>query len=844
MLTQSLNGTWLFRQADSPDWLPAQVPGGVFTDLMAAGRIPDPFVEMNEQDVQWVADQDWEYQCVFDAAPELLAEDQVELVCAGLDTLAELVLNGSSLGRTENMFRTYRWEVKSLLRSDENTLSIVFRSPVAYINARQEERPLPALMNAGMAHLRKAQSHFGWDWGPRLPVSGVWRDIVLEGHSTARLDEVQVRQEHAGGVVTLAVSAACKRWRAGDLALSIILTAPQGPVTRMRCPVKGGWASLKMTVKDPQLWWPNGLGEQPLYLVEAALLSGERELDRRVLQVGLRSLELRQAVDQWGQGFTFVVNGLPVFAKGANWIPADSFPARVSTERLEMLVRSAAAANMNMLRVWGGGYYEDERFYDLCDLYGILVWQDFMFACAAYPLDEPAFQENVHAEVIENVRRLRHRACLALWCGNNEVEMMWGLWRQNTSLTQSCQSFFHQLLPAWVKAEDPERPYWPSSPSSGNFMKDTNGDVRGDTHLWQVWHGQRPFSFYRTRLARFASEFGLESLPAPDSLEGVIQPGEMSLDSAAMKHHQRSLGGNDKLIYYLTERFRLPRDFEDWAYLTQIQQAEAVRTGVEHWRRNFPRCSGALYWQLNDCWPAVSWSSIESNGRWKALQYAARRFFAPLALSLEETGSQVKVYAANDAPDPWRGELRWSLETLDGEALQTGQAAVTAAPLSATRLAVLGFKQELAGEHRRTCVFVAELCQDGLCLARQVAAFALEKDMLLPDSGLAAQVEVEGTQLVIHASARQLARFVAISLDGVDVIFSDNYFDLPAGRTQRVTCPLPAGWSLERARAALRLRSLADVVPGGTPLSDRLARARIAATPVNLGMRILFGLVK
>ncbi len=549
MVKQTLIGAWQFRQAGAGTWLPASVPGAVHTDLMAAGRIPDPFVGENELQVKWVADQNWEYRREFEASAALLAEERVFLVCDGLDTLAEVSLNGQLLGRTDNMFRQYRWEVKKLLQAPgKNTLLVVFSSPLAYIKARQAARPLPTIMNGGMAHLRKVQSHFGWDWGPTLPTCGIWREITLEGCSTARLEDVHVRQVHADSSVGLSITASLDQWVTGDLSLALTLTAPDGSVSRAAPPFDHNQAKVDLIIQDPQLWWPNGLGSQPLYKVEVSLLPSvqaglgqAQPLDRRAYQVGLRTLELRNNPDEWGQSFTFVVNGLPIFAKGANWIPADSFVTRFSDASLEHLIRSAAAANMNMLRVWGGGYYEDERFYDLCDRYGILVWQDFLFACAPYPLDEPAFLENVRGEVIENVRRLRHRACLALWCGNNEIELMWRMWNRtkNAGLTAACEQFFHHLLPDWVRTEDPDHACWPSSPSSGDFMQNPNGDSRGDTHLWQVWHGLAfqlfPQAFYpllqRIRpgsAARYADyrqlcqprglRFEVQGVPAPPAL--------------------------------------------------------------------------------------------------------------------------------------------------------------------------------------------------------------------------------------------------------------------------------------------------------------------------------------
>ena len=417
------------------------------------------------------------------------------------------------------------------------------------------------------------------------------------------------------------------------------------------------------------------------------------------------------------------------------------------------------------------------------------------------------------------------------------------MWKKNKKLTEACEKFFYHTLPEWVRNEDPDHAYWPSSPSSGNFMKDTNSDARGDTHLWQVWHGLLSPATFRTRLTRFASEFGLESLPNLETLAAFARPEDYRLKSKVFLHHQRSIGGNDKMLYYLTERFRIPADFADLAYLTQVTQAEAMRLGVEHWRRNRPRCAGALYWQLNDCWPVTSWSSLDYYGRWKALHYAARRFFAPLALSLVHEGGQMTVYVANDTPQTWEGAVRWSLETLAGEPIDSGGEQVCAASLLATRVRSYDLSPDLQQRGAKNVVFNAELWQGKQRLACQSVLFAPEKDLRLPDPALQAEIALQDDTLQITVTSRALARFVQLTLEGAEMIFSDNFFDLPANRCWTVTCPLPPGWTLEQARAALRLRSLYNVRPASSSLADRLMRLRIALKPRNLLMRFYFAVV-
>jgi beta-mannosidase len=820
MLKQTLRGSWQFRQSGSQDWLPANVPGGVHTDLLALGRIPDPFVADNEKKVQWVAESDWEYRRTFNVEKVLTNEERKFLVCDGLDTLAEVSLNGQLLGKANNAFRCWTWNVSDLLKTGENSLSIFFRAPVSFITARQAEKPLRGGGDIpGGPHLRKAPCQWGWDWGPKLPPIGIWKDIRLEGYSTAKLEDVHIRQSHTDGKVTLSAEVVVEQWQAANLQATLKITSPDGKVQTVQTePARIGDDSavcnLQSPINNPMLWWPNELGPQPLYEVEVSLEAGEAILDQTRYRVGLRTVELRQQPDQWGESFTFVVNGLPVFAKGADWIPADSFPTRLSAEHLEHLIRDAAAAHMNMLRVWGGGFYEEERFYDLCDRYGLLVWQDFIFACGIYP-EEEAFAENVQVEAIENVRRLRHRASLALWCGNNEMEQGWADWKWDNANDPSVQRLkagydriFHHLLPDVVAAEDPDRPYWPSSASSGIPFADPNGQQRGDTHYWDVWHGRKPFSAYRSQFPRFMSEFGFQALPPYETIQTYAAPADHNMTSYIMEHHQRSGSGNGLMVGQMTETFRMPKDFQALVYLSMVLQAEGIRYGVEHWRRNMERVSGTLIWQLNDCWPVASWSSIDYFGRWKALHYAAKRFYAPVLLSVEDIGTQMAVHVTSDLTQVWAGHLTWSLEQLDGTRLDAGEQDLVAAPLADTPIASLDFAKRLDETQRRQTVFVCELWQGKERLSGCVSTFVPNKHLELVEPGLQANLDEKDGQLTIGLRSSALARFVELKLEGADAVFSDNYFDVSPNQPVTVTAPLPAGWTLEQARQRLKVRSL------------------------------------
>ncbi|MCJ7735728.1 MAG: glycoside hydrolase family 2 protein [Anaerolineae bacterium] len=825
MSYQSLCGQWQLRKVGTEEWLPAEVPGGVHTDLMALGRIPDPFVADHELEVQWVAESDWEYRCFFDAKPDLLAEDKIYLVCDGLDTLATVSLNGVSLGSTDNMFRCYSWEVKSLISNGKNELQVTFTSAVRYASSRQAEQyqQAPDQSIPGAPYLRKAPCQFGWDWGPQLPPVGIWKSIHLQGYSHARFDEIHVTQDHtndhssagARGEVSIAVQVTVERWDNADARVIANLAAPDGGVQDEECVLPGdtGSAVVSINVADPQIWWPNDYGKQPLYQVDVVLLTGDTVLDRRTFKIGLRTIELRQEPDEYGTSFTFVVNGVPIFAKGANWIPADSFPTRISDSYLENLVRSAADVHMNMLRVWGGGFYEGERFYDLCDRYGILVWQDFAFSCSTYPDDE-SFFENVRLEAVETVRRLRHRASLALWCGNNEMEWGWIEWgwhdRFDLSVKAAYDRMFHHLLPEVVTAEDPTRPYWPSSPSSGIPFDDPNNVQSGDTHNWEVWHGMLPFAGYRQHNSRFMSEFGFQSLPSIKTISTYADEEDWNLTSYIMEHHQRNAAGNGKIITYLSDHFRMPKNFESLVYLSQLLQAEAVRNGVEYWRRNRACTSGALYWQLNDCWPVASWASLDYYGRWKALHYAARRFFAPVLLSAEESGTSVRLEVTSDLLSDWSGIVRWSLETVGGEVLQAGEEAVDVAALSSLRVCDLDFSGVVFGAGCRDVIFVYELWQAAKRVSMGVVSFIASKHLKLEDPCIELNVTGSDQGCTVKLEARSLARFVRLDLAGTDVVFSDNYFDLPAGRSLSVTTPPIPGWDAEGVKSALTVCSLID----------------------------------
>jgi beta-mannosidase len=843
---QPLTGEWNFRESGSQDWLPTQVPGDIHTSLIKLGKIPDPFIADNELQVMWVAEKDWEYLYKFYPEQDLLAEQKVFLVAEGLDTIGGVRLNGRELGSVNNQFRKWSWEIKNLLLPGENTLEITFKGPAAYAALQQERRRMKGVSQAieGGPHLRKAPCQFGWDWGPMLPAIGIWKDIRIEGRSSASIDDILFYQDHKAATVNLQIQTNIVRWQEGDLYLETKVTSPNGEIIQMESLLKGDSQLQDIQLTTPYLWWPNGYGAQDLYRVKIKLKDDEKILDHREYKIGLRTIRLKREQDEFGISFQFVVNGVPIFVKGSNWIPADTFLPRFNDTRLERLIHDAALSHQNMLRVWGGGIYEEERFYDLCDKYGILVWQDFIFSCSIYPLDEPEFYENVRVEIEDNIKRLRHRASLALWCGNNEMEWGWESWDWQKYpmedqlselveqfpqldfllnmaegrdllpdwevLKQAYDTFFHQTLPEWVAQLDPDTPYWPSSPSSNTPFENANGDQQGDAHYWEVWHGRKPFTAYRKSLPRFMSEFGFQALPTMETIKFYASPEDRNLTSYIMEHHQRGNHGNGLIIAQMTDMFRMPKDFAAWIYLSLILQAEGIRYGVEHWRRNMDRVSGTLYWQLNDCWPVASWSSIDYFGRWKALHYAAKKFFHPKLLSVEDKPPVMDIHITNDLTQSWDGEVKWRLESLDGLVYDSGIIQIKVEPLSNNFICSKNFSDQVTANNERQTVFICELWQEETFISRCTNTFVPNKHVAYEDPELTWSMKQDGDFLKVSILAIKLARFVEVKIRGVDIVFSDNYFDIPADQTVDITCPIPDGMTLEDMKTNFQLYSLYD----------------------------------
>ncbi|HEY8967182.1 MAG TPA: hypothetical protein VIM58_12090, partial [Candidatus Methylacidiphilales bacterium] len=689
---------------------------------------------------QWIEEKDWTYRCEFEAPAALLGEEVVELVAEGLDTVATLKLNGKKIGASENMFVAYRFDIGKALRAGKNVLEVAFTSPMKYVRNRLKgETDTLVEWNdpvGGSSRIRKQGCSFGWDWGPRFATSGIWLPIRIEAWSRNRIEAVRVVQKHSKNKVDLAFEPSLAR-KAKGLTLSGTLSLDGKAVAE----VKAG----KATVKDPALWWPNGLGAQPLYVAALELRDAQGNVvDTWTRKIGLRTIVLDRHKDKFGESFQFVVNGRAIFAKGANWVPAHALADR-GDALYDDLLSSAVAANMNMIRVWGGNVYEKEAFYDLCDAKGLLVWQDFMFACSQYP-GEKWFLDLVREEARTQVRRLAHRACLALWCGNNEIEQMPEEITRTPKRKKAYDDVFYRILPAAVEADDGTTPYWPCSPHNPEgYEKGHNNESAGDSHFWDVWHARKPVKTYEEKKFRFCSEFGMQSYSSPEVAATYCKPEDFNAFGPEMENHQKNGAGNLIILDYVSRLYRFPKDFASLSYLSQLNQAYCMKVGVEHFRRSMPRTMGALYWQINDCWPVASWSSIEFGGLWKALHFEAKRFFAPVLVSAHVPGTEtvgkgnmvtstireVHLHAVHDGAKPTTGTLRWSLEHLAEGTLRRGSKAVKLGLLHAAKEVSLDFGKEMAMHGARNLYLRVELETKEGALSRQTVFLTAPRNLPL-----------------------------------------------------------------------------------------------------------------
>jgi beta-mannosidase len=822
MIKMDLGGTWRMKSTKQTDWISAQVPGSVASDLMRAGFMEDPYYRDEQYSVYDSFLRDYEYEREFTADDSLLRADRLELICEGIDTISEIRLNGETIANTWNMHRTYHFDIKGKVNAGHNKLHIVFKSPINYVQEKQKERYLWAANGdyvvQGYPHLRKAHHMFGWDWGPKLPDSGIWRDIYLKAYSDGRLQDIQITQDHTeSGCVLLHTQISPERFGEAKLELEAVLISPQGTMIETQtCATSGGSKQIQLQVEAPELWWPNGLGAQPLYELQLRLKTEGKILEERSYKLGLRTLTVKQEPDQWGETFEFVINGYSIFTMGANYIPEDNLRDRHSRERTKQLIRDCVDANFNCIRVWGGGFYPDDYFYDLCDEYGLIVWQDHLFACAEYEMTQQ-FTEEIKCEITDNVKRLRHHASLGIWCGNNEMELAWIEWDfpKRSKLKTDYVKQFEIVIPELTKELDPCTFYWKASPSSGGGFDEPNAPHKGDVHYWDVWHGGKPFTEYRNHYFRFCSEFGYQSFPLMKTVEQFTEQGDRNIFSSVMESHQKNPAGNSKILSGIAENFLYPNNFDSLLYVSQLLQAEAMRYGVEHWRRNRGHCMGSIYWQLNDCWPVASWSSIDYFGRWKALHYSAKRFYAPILLSAEEEGSQVKLTVTNDSLQPVDGTITWRLRDSFSAIVQSSSIDVSVDPLSAKLCADLDFADVLINDKvSRTLYLEQELKVNGITVSGGIVLFVKPKHFQFEQQlEMHAEITEEADNFIIHIHSDAFAAFVELDFALRDARFSDNFFHVSAGDPKRIVLrkeDVSKPSTLEEIRQELKIRSIID----------------------------------
>ena len=806
MLIQKLHDNWKMKKLPGGAYLPAKVPGSIYSDLLQNKQMEDPYWRDNEDKAFILLESNFEYRTEFSVSQKFLNMDKVLLRCEGLDTLTDITLNNVPVAHTDNMHRIWEFDVTNILKKDKNDLKIVFNSPIKFLAEAHKKIKVDGSQDAldGFPQLRKAHCMFGWDWGPRLPDAGIWRDISLVGIYMASIDSVYIRQKHKKDSVELDISAEISSVvdrpkktapnKKADYSWKLEITDPKGRKREFDKPKLSGIEGQRITIENPQLWQPNGFGSQPLYTVRLSLLSPNgKELDCWERRIGLRTMTVRRQKDKWGESFAIEVNGVSIFAMGADYIPEDNILSRANPKRTRRLLEQCLAANFNSIRVWGGGHYPPDYFYDICDELGLVVWQDFMFCCAVYDLTDE-FDKNIRAELADNIKRLRHHASLGLWCGNNEMEMFVDQMMWVSTLKQKADyiKMYEYIFPQILKELDPETFYWPASPSSGGSFDVPNDPNRGDVHYWDVWHGNKPFTEYRKFFFRYLSEFGFQSFPSLKTVESYTLPEDRNVFSYVMERHQRNNAANGKILNYMYQTFLYPNNFDTLLFASQLLQAEAIKYGVEHFRRNRGRCMGAIYWQLNDCWPVASWSSIDYFFRWKALHYYAKRFFQPLMISCHEEGilsqnpnanhqpqlkaaieKSFRLSVANETNEEKKLTVKWEIRDKKAKVLKEKTIPVKVPALSSLWLDKIEVP-DIALEDE----YLSYHLYDGNnIISEGTVIFSLPKFFHWEDPKLSYKIAGD----IISVKAAAYAKSVEIQNRNQDLVLSDNYFDMNAG---------------------------------------------------------------
>lgn len=829
---KNLHEGWKFRQARLTNWYPATVPGVVHTDLLQNKIIEDPFFRLNERGLQWIDKEDWVYETCFTLAADMMRKENMELVFEGLDTYADVYLNDECILKADNMFRRWSIPVRQYIREEDNILKVYFHSPVKIDVPKWDALPYqyPASNdqseNGGLFNkkisifARKAGYHYGWDWGPRLVTSGIWRPVYIRAWSDLRINDVFIEQKEVGaGRAVIAGHVELDADKDMDGVLVTITDEATGRVLGERqADLKRGTnrVTVDFVLHKPKLWWSNGLGEPFLYRFRTDIIAGGDLLDSKTERVGIRSLKVVHQLDKDGHTFYIELNGRPVFAKGANYIPSDNFLPRVTPENYKRTILDAAGVNMNMLRVWGGGIYENDVFYDLCDEYGIMIWQDFMFACSMYPA-EGALLDNIHQEAVDNVKRLRNHACIALWCGNNECQDAWLGWgwkreieRQNKEYADKIwaqyRQQYHVTLPGVVREYAPGTFYWPSSPFA--FEGEMSGTTDGDRHYWSVWHGKAPISDYDSEKSRFFSEYGFQSFPEFESVKRYAPyPEDWDIRSEVMMSHQR--GGdhaNGLIETYLLNEYKKPCDFRAFLYMNHVLQGDAIKTAIESHRRQMPYNMGTLFWQHNDCWPVASWASRDYYGRWKAQHYYVRKAYDDILISPVVEGDDLKVYAVSDRLENTSGRLQLQVCQFDGTVVHHWDKSVGISGNDSRVCFSAPLAKLLEGADRVT-VYVrvdytdksGRVYHNNYCLGKQ-------KDMDYPKVDLQTEVRSIEGGYEVTVSADKFARAVCLSVADNESVYSDNYFDVQPKSSVQVQ--VKTRLSAEAFNGSLRLTCL------------------------------------
>ena len=831
-VVKNLHEGWKFRQARLTNWYPATVPGVVHTDLLQNKIIEDPFFRLNERGLQWIDKEDWVYETCFTLAADMMRKENMELVFEGLDTYADVYLNDECILKADNMFRCWSIPVRQYIREENNILKVYFHSPVKIDVPKWDALPYqyPASNdqseNGGLFNkkisifARKAGYHYGWDWGPRLVTSGIWRPVYIRAWSDLRINDVFIEQKEVGaGRAVIAGHVELDADKDMDGVLVTITDEATGRVLgEWQADLKRGTnrVTVDFVLHKPKLWWSNGLGEPFLYRFRTDIIAGGELLDSKTERVGIRSLKVVHQPDKDGHTFYIELNGRPVFAKGANYIPSDNFLPRVTPENYKRTILDAAGVNMNMLRVWGGGIYENDVFYDLCDEYGIMIWQDFMFACSMYPA-EGALLDNIHQEAVDNVKRLRNHACIALWCGNNECQDAWLGWgwkceieRQNKEYADKIwaqyRQQYHVTLPGVVREYAPGTFYWPSSPFA--FEGEMSGTTDGDRHYWSVWHGKAPISDYDSEKSRFFSEYGFQSFPEFDSVKRYAPyPEDWDIRSEVMMSHQR--GGdhaNGLIETYLLNEYKKPRDFRAFLYMNHVLQGDAIKTAIESHRRQMPYNMGTLFWQHNDCWPVASWASRDYYGRWKAQHYYTRKVYDDILISPVVEGDDLKVYAVSDRLENTSGRLQLQVCQFDGTVVHHWDKSVGISGNDSRVCFSAPLAKLLEGADRGT-VYVrvdytdksGRVYHNNYCLDKQ-------KNMNYPKVDLQTEVRSIEGGYEVTVSTDKFARAVCLSVADNESVYSDNYFDVQPKSSVQVQ--VRTRLSAEAFNASLRLTCL------------------------------------